>query len=126
LLVASYAIAFLMAREVQRMLSNALNQSPSCASSPAVPLRMSNFSLFLSAFLAILLIVYLSYYAGLSTHIANQQASLAGLSNLPGFIVVFGSLGRLSLTPGRVIPLNNFGFHHPLKRWIARRRYEPV
>jgi RsiW-degrading membrane proteinase PrsW (M82 family) len=126
LLAASYAIAFLMAREMQRMLCNALNQSSACALSPAASLRMNNFGLFLSASLAILLIVYLSYHAGLSTYIANRQAPLVGLANLPGFIVVFGSLGRLTLTPGKMIPLNNFGFHRPLKRWIAKARFEPV
>jgi RsiW-degrading membrane proteinase PrsW (M82 family) len=126
LLAASYVIAFLMAREVHRMLSNALNQSPVCFETSPARAQFNNFSLFLSASTAILLIIYLNYHADLSTQIANQQVPMLGLASLPSFIVVFGSLGKLNLTPGRLIPLNNFAFHRSIRRLAAKSRYQPA
>jgi hypothetical protein len=116
LLAGSYIVAFFMAREVHRMLSNALNTSPRCPEAPPAKMQLRSFGLFLLSTLAITLIVYLDYHTGFSTEIANRQVPLLGLSALPGLIVVSGSLGKITLARGRIIPINNFAYHRAFRK----------
>ncbi len=62
------------------------------------------------------MIVYLDYHARLATEIANRQVPLLSLAALPGLIVVSGSLGKITLARGRVIPFNNFAFHRVFRQ----------
>jgi RsiW-degrading membrane proteinase PrsW (M82 family) len=104
----SFALTVVLAREYHRMLRNTLNFSPNFSELLADSCRLKNFELFFSATLVSLTIVYLYYNLDFSTDIANQQLLNASLTSLPAFIAVFGSLGKLSLEKGRMLPLNVF------------------
>jgi protease PrsW len=104
----SFALTVVLAREYHRMLRNTLNFSPNFSELLADSCRLKNFELFFSATLVSLTIVYLYYNLDFSTDIANQQLLNASLTSLPAFIAVFGSLGKLNLEKGRMLPLNVF------------------
>jgi hypothetical protein len=116
----SFALTVILAREYHRMLRNTLNFSPHFSELLANSCRLKNFELFFSATLVTLTIVYLYYNFDYSTDIANQQLLNSSLTSLPAFIAVFGSLGKLSLEKGRLLPLNIF------KTPRVRRSIDPV
>ena len=104
----SFALTVILAREYHRMLRNTLNFSPHFSEQLAGSCRLKNFELFFSATLVSLTIVYLYYNFDFSTDIANKQLLHSSLTSLPAFIAVFGSLGKLSLERGQLLPLNVF------------------
>jgi RsiW-degrading membrane proteinase PrsW (M82 family) len=104
----SLMIALVLAREYHRMISNSLNASPFFYESASNSSRLKNFGLFLSAAFILMTVIFLQYNFDFSTEIAGKQLYQLSISTLPAAIAVVGSLGKLGLKRGVIIPLNNF------------------